>query len=762
MSIPKVSVVIPVYNAQNYLLTCVNSVRGQTLTDIEIICVDDCSQDESRRMLSEMAAEDDRIRLCFHEENKSVFVARKTGAAASTGEYVLFLDSDDYLDLTACEELYNKAEKEKVDILHFCCDIFNDGAVNEEQNKEIRKLLRPYYGKLTGADVFESGFARQKVWGTLWNKLYRGELCRKAFSQLPEANYAVGEDLLTFCVIAHYAQSYLGWKSKPLYHYRVGNGISTGGAIGLEQFRRQCVLVEVNRTMAAFCEDWGVYDKAKDLILQLKATWLNHCCESWYARLPKECAAEGWTMLCGYWGAENVTAHIAESHFHQRKEISGKLEHLPRLPLGEKPIKTVGMYYHRMYNGGVERVISILAPMFLKMGYGVVIITDEPPQQRDFPLPEEVAREVIQSNVQTNAYNIGARFATWSQVVKKHSVDVVLYNAWMSDLLLWDTLHLKSMGIPVVVHTHGVFSCTIAEMKELFSELPGELRLADGIVTLSELDKVFWDNYQENVHCIPNPVSTALSQAKPARWDSRSLIWIGRASPEKQPEKALDIMERVVARIPEAKLLILGSFSDPKWKKLVKSKGLERNVEFCGLVSNVNTYLRQASVYLSTSQFEGFPMALVEAQAHALPTVMFRMSNLTLAAPGRGVVSVDMDDVTSAAEEIVKLLRDEERWERESRKAYESYQWLQSYDLPGAWQDVLAGNVPPSSRNDQVAQMLDMLIAHYDLGIRTRDNVSSTVWLLGKIIGGIRCCEENGLPYTLGLAVQKIVRRFKR
>lgn len=762
MSIPKVSVVIPVYNAQNYLLSCVNSVRQQTLPDIEIICVDDCSQDDSRRMLSELAAEDSRIKLCFHEENKSVFVARKTGAAASTGEYVLFLDSDDSLDRTACQELYHKAVAEKVDILHFCSDIFCDGAENPDQTAQIQKLLRPYYGKLTGAEVFETGFARRKVWANVVNKLYRGELCRKAFSQLPEENFAVGEDLLTFCVIAHYAQSYLGWKSKPYYHYRVGNGISTGGAIDLKQFQRQCVLVEVNRTMAAFCESWGVYDKAKDLIEQLRATWLNHCCESWYARLPKEYAADGWAMLCSYWGAENVTAHIAAGHFHQRKEISGKLEQLPRLPLGEKPVKTIGMYYHRLYNGGVERVISILAPMFLKMGYGVVIITDEPPQQKDFPLPEEVARETVQSNLQTNAHNIGLRFADWSQVVKQHSVDVVLYSAWMSDLLLWDTLYLKSMGVPVVVHTHGVFSCTIAEMKALFSELPGELHLADGVVTLSELDKVFWDNYQENVHCIPNPVSAALSQAQPARWDSHSLIWVGRASPEKQPEKALDIMERVVARVPEAKLFVLGSFDDPKWKKLVKSKGLEGNVEFCGLVSNVNAYLQQASVYLSTSQFEGFPMALVEVQAHALPTVMFRMPNLTLAAPGRGVVSVDMDDVTSAAEEIIKLLRDQERWEQESRKAYESYQWLRSYDLPGAWQDVLSGKVPPSSRNDQVAQMLDMLIAHYDLGIRTRDNVSSAVWLLRKIIGGIRCCEENGLPYTLNLAAQKIKRHFKR
>lgn len=762
MCIPKVSVVIPVYNAQNYLLSCVNSVRCQTLPDIEIVCVDDCSQDESRRMLSEMAAEDDRIRLCFHEENKSVFVARKTGAAASTGEYVLFLDSDDYLDLTACEELYNKAEKEKVDILHFCGDVFNDGAVNEEQNKQIRKLLRPYYGRLTGADVFETGFAGRKVWANVVNKLYRGDLCRKAFSELPEAYYAVGEDLLTFCAIAYYAQSYLGWHSKPLYHYRVGNGVSTGGTIGLKQFARQCALVDVNRTMADFCRSRGVYENAKGIIEQLKATWLNHCCVSWYEKLPKEQSAEGWAMLCDRWGAVNVVSNIARQHFDDRSAVASKLEGLPRISMASRKIKTIGMYYHRMYNGGVERVISILAPMFLKMGYRVVIITDEPPREEDFSVPEEVAREVIQSNLQTSKYNIGTRFSAWSQVMEKHSVDVMIYSAWLSDLLLWDMLFLKSAGIPVVVHAHGVFGCLAVELKNLLAEMPRVMHLSDGIVTLSEMDKWFWNYYSDNVHFIPNPAAEELRSVQPGIWSSKTLIWVGRASPEKQPERMLDIMKQVTSQIPDAKLLVLGNFDDPKWKRLVKRKKLEQNVVFCGLVSNVSAYLEQASVFTCTSQFEGFPMSLVEAQAHRLPTVMFRLPHVVMASADRGVISVEMDDVTGAANEIVELLRDETHWKTNSENAYRSYEWLRDFDMQGAWRNVLSGAIPESSRNEKAAKTMNTLISHYELGCRNRENVNAATWFIQKIAGGIQCAVENGTGYTFGLAIRKITRRFKR
>lgn len=105
----KVSVIIPVYNTEKYLRKCLESVCQQTLKDIEIICINDCSTDHSLDILSEYAANDSRIKLIDFSENKGAAVARNTGIDAATGEYLGFVDSDDYVDLNFYEKLYDKA-----------------------------------------------------------------------------------------------------------------------------------------------------------------------------------------------------------------------------------------------------------------------------------------------------------------------------------------------------------------------------------------------------------------------------------------------------------------------------------------------------------------------------------------------------------------------------------------------------------------------------------------------------------------------------
>ena len=140
MNAPKISVIIPVYNVEAYLEQCLQSVLKQTLADIEVICVDDGSRDGSRAILERVASDDDRIKLCFHESNKSLFMARKTGVAAACGEYFLFLDSDDYLEPEACEVLYNKITTEAVDILHFSSRVDSDGETTAQIGR-ISKMI---------------------------------------------------------------------------------------------------------------------------------------------------------------------------------------------------------------------------------------------------------------------------------------------------------------------------------------------------------------------------------------------------------------------------------------------------------------------------------------------------------------------------------------------------------------------------------------------------------------------------------------------
>lgn len=115
---PKISVVIPVYNVENYLRQCLDSVINQTLDDIEIICVNDGSTDSSPDILEEYSRKDSRIRI-ISQENMGLSGARNTGMKYIKGEYVYFLDSDDYIELDALNQMYNISKNNSLDMLMF-------------------------------------------------------------------------------------------------------------------------------------------------------------------------------------------------------------------------------------------------------------------------------------------------------------------------------------------------------------------------------------------------------------------------------------------------------------------------------------------------------------------------------------------------------------------------------------------------------------------------------------------------------------------
>ena len=115
---PKVSVVIPVYNVEKYLGECLDSVLRQTLNEIEIICVDDGSTDGSAAILQKYAAADPRIRL-ISQANAGLSAARNAGMDAATGKYIYFLDSDDYISADAMEKCFSICERDDLDQLVF-------------------------------------------------------------------------------------------------------------------------------------------------------------------------------------------------------------------------------------------------------------------------------------------------------------------------------------------------------------------------------------------------------------------------------------------------------------------------------------------------------------------------------------------------------------------------------------------------------------------------------------------------------------------
>ena len=124
----KVSVIMAVYNAERYLRQALESVCQQTLRDIEIICVDDGSTDGSMEILKEFAGQDDRIKILQHlEKTDGAAAARNMGLQAARGEYLSFLDADDWFEPDMLEKAYEKASLRELDVLIFGSIIFPVG-----------------------------------------------------------------------------------------------------------------------------------------------------------------------------------------------------------------------------------------------------------------------------------------------------------------------------------------------------------------------------------------------------------------------------------------------------------------------------------------------------------------------------------------------------------------------------------------------------------------------------------------------------------
>jgi glycosyltransferase involved in cell wall biosynthesis len=138
---PEFSIIVPVYNVENFLAECLDSCIGQTFKDIEIICINDCSQDGSRKILEAYSLKDTRIRIITHKQNRGLGGARNTGIENATGDYCWFVDSDDSIALDACEILHQTIKNTNADIVRFNSITYKYDVTNGEKSYNNSKRI---------------------------------------------------------------------------------------------------------------------------------------------------------------------------------------------------------------------------------------------------------------------------------------------------------------------------------------------------------------------------------------------------------------------------------------------------------------------------------------------------------------------------------------------------------------------------------------------------------------------------------------------
>lgn len=195
------SIIVPVYNVEKEIKKCLDSIKNQTYGDFEVLCVDDCGKDSSMDIVREYAQKDNRFKILTHEHNRGVSAARNTGLDNASGEYTMFVDSDDWLETNALEIIKNNFDKSKSEVI-----VFNIYNCYPDGKKEINDTTN--FKKANQTQVLLTENNLNTFIGVVWNRAYKTSLINDNHIRFPEGMIIEDSDF-TFKISMHLKSVFL-------------------------------------------------------------------------------------------------------------------------------------------------------------------------------------------------------------------------------------------------------------------------------------------------------------------------------------------------------------------------------------------------------------------------------------------------------------------------------------------------------------------------------------------------------------------------
>lgn len=218
---PKVSVIVPVYNAEKYLRRCIDSILGQTFTDFELLLIDDGSKDSSGRICDEYAEKDGRVRV-FHKENGGVSAARNLGLDNANGEWISFVDADDWVDAKLYSNILNSYDCKVIELVTYSFWTVLNGN---------RRLIHLPVVK-NKVEFIKNQML--KGYSVVWNVLFRRDFIISKNLRFNQS-MKIGEDF-DFLIRSYLNSSRLEVLDYPLYYYNMDNESSALHKMDIKQY----------------------------------------------------------------------------------------------------------------------------------------------------------------------------------------------------------------------------------------------------------------------------------------------------------------------------------------------------------------------------------------------------------------------------------------------------------------------------------------------------------------------------------------------
>lgn len=358
----KLSIIVPVYNAEKYMEKCLDRLLEQSYKNIEIIIVNDCSQGNCEDIAEKYKKIDDRVKYIKHEKNKGLFQARITGSSIATGDYIAFLDSDDYVSIDYYRTLINNIQENDSDIA-----MGNMVLEYDDGRREIYNLFDTKHLNLAGEDCLEQYFEQEGLsfdWHIIWNKIYKMEIWKKALKHYKNitTHLLMTEDFAFSTVLFYYARRLTKVSNDCVFYCKHETTSTSIKDLTFKKFNKNISDITTSFNFVEnFLKEVNSYDKYKMKFNKWKCLYANQ--QKFYVKssgMNKEEKQKAMEMIKSFYPTDEKISN-AEYFYTVTTDWNDGLEKI-KLAICDKNIKCVSF---DIFDTLIKRPFFVPTDLFL-------------------------------------------------------------------------------------------------------------------------------------------------------------------------------------------------------------------------------------------------------------------------------------------------------------------------------------------------------------------------------------------------------------
>lgn len=658
---PLVSVIVPNYNNALYVGKCLDSLLNQTLANIEIIVVDDCSTDGSLAIIKRIAERDDRVRILESRSNESLHMARKKGVAAARGENIMFLDADDFYGPDACEKAY-RAIAGMRDFAEFNFRVMTPPNGDFSEDSKLAEWVnqgRP--GAHSGAAIQRQIYFEHGLTNLVSNKIFSARFLKQAFAEMEDGYLLGGEDNYEALTLATRAKSAAKIDDQ-LYIYRRGVGTTSGK--GLDSERKLCL-----QTAETFSALKRAYAKSPACapVDRLILPFIGGALNDW---LKLDAGASGQALLgkmAESFGALRIIFWLLDNKRDQRSLVARALRRDYPLPAPARNARRIALVC-RHKDRLMREVIAGQAAGLGARGFMPVIFKPEPDAQ-DNEIPDDIPI-FYYGKYNYDLKSVKLNLPVLDSLLAQERIDLVLYHDKLDGDLLWLAALLKMREIPLLVMRHASFyRSMLAETGYDLGQQRDVLKCAELVLVASRADELYFRSGGVNAAYLP-AFCESLANQKPgpahAARSADKLVAAGDlADKAENSGDCLRLLARLARTRPAVSLVFINTAYEPgagerEFLAQAEKLGVKSRLSIARKENDAAYMPGDCALYISTALSADSGQLLIVAVAAGIPIVMYDIP-APFSSKSPFALKAPIGDWQGAAREAEALLADPER-----------------------------------------------------------------------------------------------------